>query len=272
MSKSASMSLARTVAALYAELPAVTAVVVAGSLAAGVADDQSDIDLYVYSLAELPLDDRRRIAQQGSIRADVDNRFWEPGDEWIDRHSGIKIDVTFRHPAWIEAQLERVLVQHQASTGYSTCFWHNVLTSQPLFDRDGGYARLQARARQPYPEALRQAVIRKNYPLLRQKLSAYAHQLESAVRRDDRVSINHRVGALLASYFDILFALNRLPHPGEKRLVQLVEERCRLRPPAMRADVERLLHAEGADVLLAVDALADGVDIILAAEGFRLSE
>lgn len=266
------LSLARMVAALYAELPPVTAVALAGSLAAGVGDDQSDIDLYVYSLAEVPLADRRRIAERDAARADVDNQFWEPGDEWIDWASGVKVDVMFRHPAWIEDQLNRVLVQHQASTGYSTCFWYNVLNSAPLFDRDGWYARLQEHARQPYPEPLRQAVIAKNHPLLRQKLSAYSYQLEHAVERGDLVSINHRVGALLASYFDILFALNRLPHPGEKRLVALAEERCRLRPPSLRQDVERLLRAEGADVLAAVDALADGVDIILAAEGFYISK
>ncbi|MBI5671302.1 MAG: DUF4037 domain-containing protein [Chloroflexi bacterium] len=264
--------LAQATAARYAELPVVTAVVLAGSLAADVADNESDIDLYVYSTEELSLNDRRRIALRDASRADVDNRFWEPGDEWIDQVSGIKVDVTFRQPAWIEEQLNRVLVRHQASTGYSTCFWYNVLHSQPLFDRNGWYARLQQYTRQPYPEPLRQAVFAKNYPLLRQKLSAYSHQLESAIRRNDRVSINHRVGALLASYFDVLFAFNRLPHPGEKRLAQLVEERCPLRPPTMREDVDRLLRADGADVLAAVDALADGLDIILAAEGFTITE
>lgn len=272
MSATQRLDLARVTAAHYAALPVVTAVVLAGSLAAGVADDESDIDLYVYSTEALSLRDRRRIALEAADRADVDNQFWEPGDEWIDRQTGVKIDVTFRHPAWIEEQLDRVLVQHQASTGYSTCFWYNVLHSQALFDRDGWYARLQERAGQPYPEPLRQAVVAKNYSLLRQKLSAYAHQLEHAVDRGDRVSVNHRVAALLASYFDILFALNRLPHPGEKRLVRLVEDRCPLRPPRMREDVERLLRAEDAGALAAVDALVDELDIILAAEHFVIKE
>jgi hypothetical protein len=29
------------------------------------------------------------------------------------------------------------------------------------------------------------------------------------------VSLNHRTAALLASYFDVLFALNRVHHPGD---------------------------------------------------------
>ncbi len=268
MSENRAVELARRVAVSYAGLPPVLAVALAGSVAAGVGDANSDIDLYVYSTTPLELEARRAIAERDAARADVDNRFWEPGDEWIDRETGIKVDVTFRHPGWIEEQLDRVLRRHQASTGYSTCFWYNVLNSQSLFDRDGWYARLQAGAQQPYPEALRRAVIAKNYPILNQKLSAYSHQIESAARRDDWVSINHRVAALLASYFDILFALNRLPHPGEKRLLRAVEEGCKKYPPTVRADVERLVRANASDsVQSGVTGLVQGLDQLLAAEG-----
>ncbi|GIL11558.1 MAG: nucleotidyltransferase [Chloroflexota bacterium] len=268
MSENRAVELARKVAACYAEQPPVLAVALAGSVAAGMGDAISDIDLYVYSTTPLGLDERRAIAERDAARADVDNRFWEPGDEWIDRETGIKVDVMFRHPGWIEEQLDRVLRQHQASTGYSTCFWHNVLNSHSLYDRDGWYARLQAGARQPYPEALRRAVIAKNHPILAQKLSAYSHQIESAARRDDWVSINHRVAALLASYFDILFALNRLPHPGEKRLLRAVEERCEKYPPSMRADVEHLVRANAFEaVITGAAALVAGLDQLLMAEG-----
>ena len=65
---------------------------------------------------------------------------------------------------WIEEQLERVLVHHQASVGYSTCFWYNVLHSQALFDRAGWFAELQRRPRQPYPEELQRAIIGQKLP------------------------------------------------------------------------------------------------------------
>ena len=57
--------------------------------------------------------------------------------------------------------------------------------------------------------------------------------MEKAVARGDLVSFNYRVAALLASTFDILFALNRLPHPGEKRLLAFAAQHCPLRPAGM---------------------------------------
>jgi hypothetical protein len=212
---------ATLVAAAFAKFPAVIAVALAGSGVAGTADEQSDLDLYVYAEEPVAMADRIAIATRFATRREVGNDFWEPGDEWIDAQTGRHVDVMYRTPDWIEEQLERVLVRHEASVGYSTCFWHNVLHSTPLFDRSGWYRDLQAAATRPYPRPLQRAIIARNYSILRQTLSSYLAQIERAVWRGDSVSIQHRVTALLASYFDVLFAVNELPHPGEKRLLQL---------------------------------------------------
>lgn len=255
------LALAHRVAAQYGALPQVEAVAVAGSLRADRADARSDVDLYVYTRDEIPLRDRARIANAASVRAEVDNRTWEPGDEWIDAASGIHVDVMFRGTSWIEEQLARVLDRHEASTGYSTCFWANVLQSEPLHDPRGWYGALQQRARQPYPEELVRAIVAKNHPILRRNLSSYLHQIELAVARGDRVSVQHRVTALIASYFDILFALNRLPHPGEKRLLDIAA-RCARQPPRMREHITALIAASSSaeDLVIAANRLIDGLD------------
>lgn len=264
--------LANRIAARYAELPPVTAVALAGSQTTRAADSGSDLDLYVYTHSELDLTDRAAVATTDSSRVEVDNRFWEPGDEWIDTATGIKVDVMFRPVTWITEQIDRVLVRHEASVGYSTCFWHNVLTAQPLFDRASWFATLQDRARAAYPEELRAAIIAKNFPILAATHSAYLHQLAAAARRNDPVSLNHRVTALLASYFDILCALNRKPHPGEKQLLTWVETNCPLRPPQMRDQVTTLIQmAANAPerVVPAVEALVADLAALLRAEGCR---
>jgi predicted nucleotidyltransferase len=268
---SASADIANRVAAAFANLPEVVAVALAGSGVTGAADEQSDIDLYVYAGAPLAMADRVAIATSFATRAEVGNDFWEPGDEWIDAQTGRHVDVMYRTPLWIEAQLEQVLVRHEASVGYSTCFWHNVLHSTPLFDRSGWYRDLQATAARPYPRPLRRAIIARNHPILRQTLSSYLAQIERAVRRGDSVSIQHRVTALLASYFDVLFAVNELPHPGEKRLLQLTTTQCAKIPADMETQINAVLETAARPATLAVVgqivALLDNLDDLLANEG-----
>jgi hypothetical protein len=261
---------AALVAAAFSNIPDVDALALAGSEVAGAADEQSDLDLYVYARAPVAMVDRVAIVTRFATRREVGNNFWEPGDEWVDRQTGRQIDVMYRTPVWIEEQLERVLVRHEASVGYSTCFWHNVLHSTPLFDRSGWYRDLQAAAARPYPQPLRRAIIARNHPILRQTLSSYLAQIERAVRRGDSVSFQHRVTALLASYFDILFAVNELPHPGEKRLLQVAATRCAKTPPNMAIQINTLLgtaaHPPRPAVVEPINALLDSLDALLVDE------
>ena len=57
--------------------------------------------------------------------------------------------------------------------------------------------------------------------LLSGNLPSYDKQIIKALTRNDVVSVNHRTAAYMESYFDIIFAMNELTHPGEKRMVQI---------------------------------------------------
>jgi hypothetical protein len=70
-----------SVAAAFAGLPGVVAVALAGSGVTGIADEQSDVDLYVYASAPLAMEDRITVATNFATRVEVGNDFWEPGDE-----------------------------------------------------------------------------------------------------------------------------------------------------------------------------------------------
>jgi hypothetical protein len=264
--------LARRLATSFSEISTVEAIALGGSQAQGVTDPNSDIDLYVYTTSMIPLSAREALVRSGrALRADLNLQFWDLGDEWFDAETGIEVDVIYWEPAWIEGQLDRLWRQHQASLGYSTCFWHTVRHSRALYDRHGWFQTLQERSQQPYPEALRDAIIAKNYPVLRQVIPSYANQITKACQRGDRVSLNHRVAALLASYFDVLFALNRVLHPGEKRLVEWALNHCALLPADMAQQVDAVLHATcSADetLLIHVNTMLDGLDMLVRAEGF----
>lgn len=77
--------------------------------------------------------------------------------------------------------------------------------------------------------------------------------------------------ALLASYFDSVLALNRVRHPGEKRLLAFAHNECTLLSTAMDADIAAVLAAAGtasAKVVVHLTRLLDRLDALLTAVGF----
>ena len=55
-------------------------------------------------------------------------------------------------------------------------------------------------------------------------------------------SICHRKAAFLESYFDVLFAANRLLHPGEKRLIAFAVANCKVLPKDFEKDIAAALE------------------------------
>ncbi|MCB9450759.1 MAG: DUF4037 domain-containing protein [Anaerolineaceae bacterium] len=250
------------IAARFSQLPEVEAVAVGGSQAAGTANAQSDTDIYVYTHSDLSRDTRYAIGREFADEVQLID-YWGPGMEWVDRETGMHMDIVFFGADWMADQLERVLTRHEASLGYTTCFWHTLRVSRLVYDRGGWLARLYERAQSPYPDALVKAIVNLNSPPLRAIFPSYRTQIAKAARRDDLVSLNHRTAALLASYFDILFAINRQTHPGEKRLLATAEQICPNRPPHMRAHITALLAAavnQPGEAARCVDALVDELE------------
>jgi hypothetical protein len=261
-------------AAGLAALPGVIAVALGGSRAGALASPDSDVDLYVYAAEPPDVSARAAVAAGlGAVDVEIDNRFWETEDDWADGATGLGVEVIYRSPDWIAGELDRVLVRHEASVGYSTALWHSVRVSEALADPTGWYGRLRERAIVPYPEPLRRAVVAQNHPILRDRRAAFRHQIEVSHARGDWVAVNHRVAALLASFFDVLFALNRTTHPGEKRLLAHAAVSCPWRPADLERSVTGLLAATAPGAPAAnglsgwIDALLDPLDALLRAEG-----
>jgi len=78
-------------------------------------------------------------------------------------------------------------------------------------------------------------------------------QIRKAVKRGDFVSVNHRVTEFLASYFDVIFALNEMTHPGEKRMQHICSKECKILPNHFDRNLDRLFdgmfHSDIAPVI-----------------------
>jgi predicted nucleotidyltransferase len=255
----------RAIVDTFSSHPEVAAIALGGSHASGCDDGASDYDIYVYVDAEPSHDVRRDLASRFDLAPEIGNTWFGPGDEWEDRRDGTAVDIMYWERATFERDLRAVIEGHRPALGYTTAFWHTVRQSVPLHDRDGWLAGMRDLAATPYPEPLRRAIVAHNWPLLRATRSSYRHQIELAVDRHDPVSVQHRVTALLASAFDILFAVNRTLHPGEKRLLDHVaglNQGDDLASHILKV-VRGSVAAPERDLLPAIDALCDALDGVI---------
>lgn len=269
-----SIALPDTVRQIVDELSAcrhVSAMALGGSKVGQLADEGSDHDVYVFTTGDIPLELRRDLAERFDPDPEIGNTWFGPGDEWTDHTTETAIDLMYWDRDWFEGQIRDVIERHRPSLGYSTAFWYTLRHSVPLFDHKGWLAILKALAESPYPEELRRAIIARNHPLLRTTQASYRHQIKLAIHRDDPVSVNHRVTALLASVFDVVFALNRALHPGEKRQLSHVAELKWTQSAEFDQRVRSVLRAAAAPVrrelLTAIDDLCDAVDASLRRAG-----
>lgn len=237
----------KEIAQQYSKLDCVYAVVQSGSRTSGQGDEFSDYDIYVYTDKEIPVEFRTELAKHYSDDYEINNQYFETGDEWNlkPEYSVGGLDFMFRCPNWINDCIENVYNKHYASNGYTTCFLHNVATSKILYDRNGWFLNLQNKITGSYPKELRNNIIKRNMMLLKDKKSAsYFDQIKLAVKRNDPVSVNHRITAFLASYFDVLFAANAIYHPGEKRMIKYAKAHCKNLPEHFEEDIVELFKTQ----------------------------
>jgi len=211
------------------KLPQVEAAALGGSRAGEICDDKSDYDVYVYC-TETPSEAvRRKILSSCCSKTEIGNHFWEYEDNCTLK-SGADIDIIYRNLDSFSEEISSAADKNIPHGGYTTCMLHNLLTCKIIFDRGGRLAELKKRYSVPYPAELKKNIIEYNMKLLKYAMPAYDVQIKKAVSRGDKVSINHRVTEFLASYFDIIFAVNEMTHPGEKRLMDICVKQCSILP------------------------------------------
>lgn len=246
-------------------LSSVEAIALGGSRAGENYDEKSDYDVYLYCTASVDEAARKSILEKYCDKIETGNSFWEYEDNCTLKN-GIDIDILYRNLEDFGRGVKEVVENFRASNGYTTCMWHNLVTCKILYDRDGRLTALKERFSCDYPLNLKRNIIERNMKLLRYGMPAYEIQIAKAVDRGDQVSINHRVAEFLASYFDIIFALNERTHPGEKRLIELCEKYCKTLPANFRANLERLfsdMYSHPQSVKADVGKIIDGLEAVL---------
>ena len=90
---------------------------------------------------------------------------------------------------------------------------------------------------------------------------------KKAQKRGDFVSVNHRVTEFLASYFDVIFALNEMTHPGEKRMQSICSAECKILPNNFDVNLNKLFaNMFGGDVSSVIDEIVQEIQKLCISE------
>lgn len=225
----------------FRNIPQVEAIALGGSRATGRNDEKSDYDVYVYLTQSVDESVRKNILNKYCRYMEIGNSFWELEDD-VTLNDGIDMDIIYRNLTDFENMISSVVDACVSWNGYTTCMWHNLITSRIIFDKNGKLTALQEKYKIPYPQKLKENIISNNMKLLSGMLPSFDMQIKKAENRGDLVSVNHRVTEFLASYFDIIFALNEMTHPGEKRMQSICSKECRILPEKFDENLNRLFE------------------------------
>ena len=219
----------------------IDAIVLSGSKTSLINDEMSDYDIYIYSKEKVNIETRKNFIEKYSSYYELGNDYFEYGDEFI--IDDICFDFTYRDLSFAENEINYVWRECNSKIGYTTAFLYNIKNSKIIYDKDSKFQNIQNELNNEYPDKLKENIIKKNLAVMKdKKCASFFEQLEKAIKRKDIVSVNHRVSAILTSYFDILFALNKELHPGEKKLIKYVCKLCKLIPENFENDIANIIN------------------------------
>jgi len=241
-------AIAARAAAVYGANPYVAGVLLAGSVARGLADDLSDIELDVY-WRRPPTDDERVAAVEGAgwerVYAEEDEHEWADG-YMID---GVKVDTSGFLTSTIDGYLDAAL--HRADTDPELQVRITALLHGQPFHGVGLIDAWRERC-STYPTALAMAMVENGLDLRPRE------RLEMLVARDDVLLLHRDLVDDVQGVLDALFGLNRVfvPHPFHKWL-EWEATLLPVKPDDLVGRIRRLLVAPPREAVTGVCSLAE---------------
>jgi len=225
----------------FCKIDGVQSLILGGSRTTERTDEKSDYDFYVYSENGINQEIRYKILSKHCKYFEINNNYWELEDNG-QLNCGVDFDIVYRNLRQFENIVADVVENNNSYNGFTTCLWNNVLNSKIIFDKNDIFKKIQERFSIPYPQKLKENIIKRNMALLSDSIISYDKQIRKSIYRKDLVNLNNRISAFLASYFDIIFAINELPNPGEKRIMEICLNKCKILPNIFEKNVNNLIQ------------------------------
>jgi len=225
------------------------AIALGGSYAKGTADDEADVDLYLFAHDVLPGEERTRVASAFSSEIESivswgeDAPFSNAGTDF--RFRGENVECWLRDIGHIErsiAECREGVVKREFVTWTTTGFYNHCCLSDltvmaALDDPFDVIARWKS-AVAAYPPKLRKAIVGQH--LAAAGFWPENFHYKSAIERRDVVYVTGIVQQVVHNLVQVVFALNEVYFPGDKRL-DVAMEHLSQQPPELCERIRALL-------------------------------
>jgi hypothetical protein len=221
-----------------------------GSRVKGIGDEQSDVDVYLFTADAFPPSDRSAWTEQ-ALGPAAQTVSWELSDVFVEGgtdfwYRGQKVETWLRNARRVETTLAACLageIRRDCVAWTVMGFYNYVILSdihvmQIVEDPYGILARWKAQVAE-YPRALRQAIVGRY--LREAKFWPENFHYRSAVERADVIYTAGIVQQVLYALIQVVFALNEVYFPGEKKLAVTLEK-LKAKPPGFTRRVQELMY------------------------------
>lgn len=221
----------KQIAALYAKNPKLRALVVAGSVGRGWADEWSDIELDLFWNAPPTDGDRKNVIE--AANGTIEYYFPLEGDEWSDAYfvEGLKFEISSFLVSTLDKYIADVIEQNDDEMEKQL----RLAALQNSIPLHGDDLIEQWRAKIAYPDALAEKIIRDNIDF------GGWNSVEFAIARGDLLMAYDLMTKTQKQVMSVLLALNRtyMGHPRGKWL-QHFADGMQYKPARL---AERMLYA-----------------------------
>ena len=227
-------------------------IAVGGAHAKGTDDNESDLDLYVFTSNAHKNVERSRLATLFS--SDISDLIsWGPDDPFVQGgtdfyYKGHKVECWLRNRELIDRTIAdcrdgivtREFVTWTTTGFYNHCALSDIKVMLPVADPAGILARWQGEIA-VYPPKLQAAIIRTH--LAASRFWPHNSHYTSAVERQDVIYTTGIVQQVVHNLIQVLFAVNQTYFPGDKKLASAIDHLART-PEHCVARICRLLLPE----------------------------
>ena len=207
-------------------------VALGGAHAKGVDDEESDLDLYVFAREVIPAADREQLCRP--FADDVESIYsWGDAPEFVQTGTDFylkqqKVECWLRHIDYIsnivaeckDGIVKRDLITWTVMGFYNHCTLSDLHRMKPLDDPFGILAHWKSELVE-YPPKMRETIVTDHLTAARFWPGNFHYR--SAVERCDFIYVMGIVQQVVHNLIQVVFALNRVYFPGDKKLDVAIE-------------------------------------------------